>query len=350
MAVRTKSYNNEAANGPSATRMLGFQSTLCCPVCHGRVDGRPDGYLCPACGRLYPLVLGIPDFRVSLPAHFDQAKDLELARALAEAEKDLDFDGLLRLCMRLYPKASDLQEKHLAHLAGEADQARTALDLIEQRRPLEPADAILEVGCGLGQYLAIAAERVDRVAGVDLCLRYLVLTRKRLHGRGVVLAAEAERLPFRDGGFGGVIAADVIEHLADPQRALAEMGRVLAPGAPLFLSTPNRFSLTPEPHVGLWGVGYLPRRWANGYVRRRRKIFYDDVRLLSAASLGRLLRAHFPGPARILIPGLSPRQMEYFPPLKRRLARCYQVLRRWPLARSVFYLFGPFFQVVAVKR
>ncbi|HYM13796.1 MAG TPA: class I SAM-dependent methyltransferase, partial [Bryobacterales bacterium] len=189
-----------------------------------------------------------------------------------------------------------------------------------------------------------------RVAGVDLCLRYLVLARKRLNGRGVVLAAEAERLPFRDGSFAGVIAADVIEHLGDPRRSLAEMGRVLLPGAPLFLSTPNRFSLTPEPHVGLWGVGYLPRRWANRYVQSRRQIFYDDVRLLSAAALARLLRAHFPGPARILIPGLSPRQMEFFPPWKRRLARCYLALRRWPLLRSVFYLFGPFFQVVAVKR
>ncbi|HYM11464.1 MAG TPA: methyltransferase domain-containing protein, partial [Bryobacterales bacterium] len=187
--------------------MQSIESTLCCPVCHGPVDRTPDGYFCAACGRLYPAVLGIPDFRVTLPEHFDQVKDLEMARALAEAEKDLDFDGLLKLCIRLTPKASDLQEKHLAHLAGEADQARTALDLMDKRRPLEPADAILEVGCGLGQYLAIAAERVNRVAGVDLCLRYLVLARKRLNGRGVVLAAEAERLPFRDGSFAGVIAA-----------------------------------------------------------------------------------------------------------------------------------------------
>jgi len=238
----------------------------------------------------------------------------------------------------------------MAHLAGEEDQARLALDLIEERRPFAPGDALLEEGCGLGQYLGVAAERVDRVAGVDVSLAFLVLARQRLEGRGTVLAAEAEHLPFANGAFAAVIAADVIEHLGDQRRALEEMGRVLLPKGSLFLSTPNRFSLAPEPHVGLWGVGYLPRRWANRYVEWRRRILYDDVRLLSAASLRRMLHSHFPGTARLLIPGLSSRQLEHFSPLKRRIARLYLALRRVPVLKSVFYVFGPFFHVVAEKR
>ncbi len=320
-------------------------------MCRGPVERATEGYYCQACRRLYPIVVGFPDFRVSPPAHFDRERDRSIAGALVEAERDLDFEGLVHLYYRLNPEAGqDLHETHMAHLAGEEDQARAALELIGQRRPIEASDAILEVGCGLGQYLAVAAAEADHVAGIDLCLPFLVLTRKRLGGRGVLAAAEAERLPFRGGTFAAVIAADVIEHLADQQQAIAEMGRVLLPGAPLFLSTPNRFSLTSEPHVGLWGVGWLPRRWANRYVRRRRGIFYDDVRLLSAASLGRLLRRCFPGPARLLIPGLSVRQMEHFSPLKRRLARLYLALRRLPVVRTAFYLFGPFFHAVAVKR
>jgi hypothetical protein len=51
-----------------------------------------------------------------------------------------------------------------------------------------------------------------------------------------------------------------------------------------------------------------------------------------------------------LLPSLSARQIERFSPLKRRLARLYLRLRRWPVVRGFFYLFGPFFQVVAVKR
>jgi len=238
----------------------------------------------------------------------------------------------------------------MAHVAGEEDQARAALEMIEERREFLPGESVLEIGCGLGQYAAIAAERADRVAGVDLCLPFLILTRKRLGGNGLLVAAEAERLPFRDASFAAVIGADVIEHLADAGQALREMGRVLKPGAPLFLSTPNRFSLSPEPHVGLWGVGYLPRPWANRYVRWMRGVFYDDVRLFSSAALNRALRANFPGQTWLLIPELSPRQMRYFPPVKRWLARLYLALRRVPVLRGVFYWFGPFFQVVGEKR
>ena len=324
---------------------------LCCPICRGPADGTSEGYYCAPCRRAYPIVFGVADFRVSPPAWFDRAADLETARLLAEEEHELDFEGLLHVYYRLRPEPTDeLHEMHMTHLAAETDQAATALDLIEQHRSFEPGDAVLEVGCGLGQHLAVAAERVEHVVGVDLCLPFLVLTRKRLGGRGLLVAAEAERLPFPHGVFAAVIAADVIEHLADQRRSLEEMGRVLAPGAPLFLSTPNRYSLAPEPHVGLWGVGYLPRPWANRYVRWRRRIFYDDVRVLSAHALRAAFRAAFPGSAEVLIPALSPRQLEYFSPLKRRLARLYLFLRTLPVVRSIFYWFGPFFHVVAVKR
>jgi SAM-dependent methyltransferase len=315
------------------------------------VERSAEGYECVACGRFYPLVFGVPDFRVSPAPHFDHRRDLETAAALVEAERDLDFEALLHLYYRLRPEATEeLHETHMAHVAGEEDQACAALELIEEARPFGSGESVLEVGCGLGQYLAIAAERADHAAGVDLSLPFLVLTRKRLSGRAQVAAAEAEHLPFADGAFAAVIAADVIEHLADQQRAVAEMGRVLKDGAPLFLSTPNRFSLAPEPHVGLWGVGYLPRPWANRYVRRRRGVFYDDVRMLSAASLRRMLRGHFPGHARVLIPAVSPRQLERFSALKRRLATLYLALRRVPVVRNLFYVFGPFFHVVAEKR
>ncbi len=331
-----------------ATRLT---THLCCPVCRCDLEHLPDGYECRTCRRLYPVVLGIPDFRVAPPAHFNAAADLETARLLAEEEHELDFEGLLHLYYKLRPEVSgELHAAHLAHLAGESDQAQAALDLIEERRPFEPGDAVLEVGCGFGQYLAAAGERVEHVAGVDLALPFLILTRKRLGGRGLLAAAEAERLPFREASFAAVLAADVIEHLADQGQALAEMGRVLKPGGPLFLSTPNRFSLTAEPHVGLWGVGFLPRRCANAYVRRRRGLFYDDVRLLSSFGLRRALGAAFPGPARLMLPGVSARQLEHYPPVKRRLARLYLSLRRWPLLRGFFYVFGPFFHVVAVKR
>ncbi len=286
-----------------------------------------------------------------IPPHLDREADFETAHALAEHENELDFEALLRLYYRLRPEPSEkLHRKHMAHLAGEADQARSALRRLERIRPLRRGDAVLEVGCGFGQHLAVAAERTTRLVGIDVSLPFLVLARKRVHGRGLLIAAEAERLPFRDEAFASVIAADVIEHLADAALALHEMGRVLARGAPLFLSTPNRFSLAPEPHVGLWGIGFLPRRWTNRYVRRRLAIRYDDVQPFSIFALRRALQGHFPGEARVLLPGLSARQIRLFSALKRTAALLYLIVRRIPVLRAPLYLFGPFFHVVAVKR
>jgi ubiquinone/menaquinone biosynthesis C-methylase UbiE len=331
-----------------ATRLT---THLCCPLCRGGLERLPEAYECLACRRAYPVVCGIPDFRLTATPFFDLAGDLATARLLVEEEPLLDFEALLHLYYRLHPEPTDeLHETHMAHLAGEQDQAQAALNLVEGNRPFAAGDLVLDVGCGLGQYLTTAADRVEHVVGVDLSLAFLVLARKRLGGRGLLVAAEAERLPFQDGTYAAVIAADVLEHLADQRRSLAEMGRVLLPGGALFLSTPNRYSLTPEPHVALWGVGFLPRTWADRYVRRRRGVSYDRVRLLSSYALRHLLRRTFPGSARLLLPGLSARQLEHFSPFKRRLARAYLMLRRLPLVRNFFYLFGPFFHVVAVKR
>lgn len=51
-------------------------------------------------------------------------------------------------------------------------------------------------------------------------------------------------LPFADAAFDLVCALDIIEHVDDDEGALAELGRVAAPGAALIVSTPL--------HPGLW--------------------------------------------------------------------------------------------------
>ena len=50
------------------------------------------------------------------------------------------------------------------------------------------------------------------------------------------------RLPFADGSFDGAISVHSIEHVPDPERAIAEMRRVLRPGATAVVVTPNRLT------------------------------------------------------------------------------------------------------------
>jgi SAM-dependent methyltransferase len=70
------------------------------------------------------------------------------------------------------------------------------------------------------------------------------------HGSDPILAAGVgEWLPLRDGQLSGVVSLDVIEHVRDSDRYLCEIDRVVGVGGSVALRTPNRFSLTSEPHV-----------------------------------------------------------------------------------------------------
>jgi SAM-dependent methyltransferase len=67
--------------------------------------------------------------------------------------------------------------------------------------------------------------------------------------------ASAEELPFRDGVFDIVIIKHVVEHLPHPERAIAELGRILAPGGTLILSAPNLSSVARPWKKDKW-IGY----------------------------------------------------------------------------------------------
>jgi SAM-dependent methyltransferase len=67
--------------------------------------------------------------------------------------------------------------------------------------------------------------------------------------------ASAQDLPFASGAFGVVIIKHIVEHLPQPQRAIAEIGRVTAPGGVLLLATPNLDSLL-KPCKGKAWIGY----------------------------------------------------------------------------------------------
>ncbi|MBI5105225.1 MAG: hypothetical protein HZB46_09635, partial [Solirubrobacterales bacterium] len=123
---------------------------------------------------------------------------------------------------------------------------------------------------------------------------------------------------------------------------------LLRPGGVLFLATPNRFSLGLEPHVRLWGVGWLPRSLAPRYVRAVRHAPYDHVRLLSGRALRRMLSA--PGlEVDIVTPPVPVATQQIYRGIELRLVRLYNRIRRRRPARAALRLFGPFFHVFATK-
>lgn len=124
---------------------------------------------------------------------------------------------------------------------------------------------VLEIGCGPGAFLVAAARVFGCVVGLGITMPRLVLAKKQLEEAGlgaILICAAAEALPFPNDRFNLVVGSDVIEHVHEQDRVLHESHRVLAPDGALFFATPNRWSLTPEPHVNLWGVGFCQKRGA----------------------------------------------------------------------------------------
>lgn len=97
---------------------------------------------------------------------------------------------------------------------------------------------LLDVGCGEGFFLAAAQRAGWTVTGCDFLPEGVART-TALIGTDRVSQADACDLPFPDGSFDVVTLWDVLEHLANPDAAIAEARRVLRPGGLLAFSTPN---------------------------------------------------------------------------------------------------------------
>ena len=168
-------------------------------------------------------------------------------------------------------------------------------------------------------------------------------------GNPVLAAATAEALPLDDGTFAGVVALDVIEHVEMPARVLSEMNRVTQAGGVAALSAPNRYSLAAEPHVSIWGVGFLPRRWQKSYVNFRTGFPYDWTNLLSVRQVRKLMAENTTFRIQVIIPGISENDIAYFSPRRALLARLYNRLIRIRGLRFLFEWLGAFFRMVGTK-
>lgn len=95
----------------------------------------------------------------------------------------------------------------------------------------------LEVGCGEGNNLARLTPRL-RCVGIDRFARKLVFAAGEFPG-ALFAAADAAQLPFADGSFSSVFVRDLLHHVPEPARTVAELVRVLKPGGTLALLEPN---------------------------------------------------------------------------------------------------------------
>ncbi|MBM4411367.1 MAG: methyltransferase domain-containing protein [Chloroflexi bacterium] len=212
---------------------------------------------------------------------------------------------------RVDPRGLGVEEPEAARLGNPSYVWRSGqerrLALIERYVPLS-GKRILDLGCGLGEYVRAFARRGAHVLGSDIAAARLVEARQRAAATPATdrpagevvgfLAAAGEALPFRDASLEVIVLNEVIEHVADDRATLREIARVLTPGGTCILYAPNR--LFPfETHGIYWRgryifgniplVNWLPDAARNRLVPHARAYRHNDWRRLIAGTSLRLV-------------------------------------------------------------
>lgn len=146
------------------------------------------------------------------------------------------------------PPAKAATKDLFAGLAGPAYSRRAALlslgqeprwhDMLVRRMPEGPGAHVLDVATGTGAVAErLVRDRGVRVTGIDQSPHMLAAASLRLgeaarDGRVTLMEAEAERLPFPDATFDGLTVTYIWRYVDDPAAVLAELVRVMRPGAP----------------------------------------------------------------------------------------------------------------------
>jgi 2-polyprenyl-3-methyl-5-hydroxy-6-metoxy-1,4-benzoquinol methylase len=159
------------------------------------------------------------------------------------------------------------QKSTISHL-------RSFLQLLEKKSGAANGDglagrSILDLGSGMGGLTTALALAGAEVLPLDFNADYCRITRLRGRRYGLNFGpvnAAGEALPFPSANFDIIICMDVLEHVQDPEKVMAEISRCLKPGGVCQLTAINRFAFN-DPHYHLRFVNWLPRSLAPAFIR-----------------------------------------------------------------------------------
>ena len=321
-----------------------------CPACRSPVEGEGAAYACGSCNRAYPVLFGIPDFRLRGDLYLSLEEEREKAAKLHEFGKAHDLKALVAYYYSITDDVPAHLEPRFADYVLNAPR-RSMPGL----RALAPTGgrSLLDLGCGSGGALVAAEAMFGERVGVDIALRWLVVARKRLDetgARAILVCADAEALPFAGETFSHVLASDLIENTRSPAATVKSAAAVLERGGRLYLSASNRRWVGPHPATGIWAAGLLPAPVRSSILRRRHGI--DILRAVSLVSPGSIRRmGREAGLRQVEMGPLQPElgQLTGRSALFRFFARGYSVLAKAAILRAALLHAGPVFQSIFLK-
>jgi SAM-dependent methyltransferase/uncharacterized protein YbaR (Trm112 family) len=174
---------------------------------------------CRGCGARFPIVGGIPRLlgpgllaRITrlYPDFFSRHRGLAPRTGASDDPVADTLESFTRQRLDLRPPGPAFAGEWRAHLVRNLGRALPLADL--------PGRLVLDVGCGFGRHLYVAAEAGAEVVGVDLSAAVDVArANTRVHPRCHIVQADVRERPFRDGAFDVVWSFGVLHHMPDPR-------------------------------------------------------------------------------------------------------------------------------------
>jgi ubiquinone/menaquinone biosynthesis C-methylase UbiE len=148
------------------------------------------------------------------------------------------MDEALKQQQELYDKG---WSSELARGKEQRGNLQTNLEFLDKINLLKRDDKILEIGCGIGSIVNELTQRGFNITGTDISNEAINYGRKK-YGDIRLDVQPAENLPYSDKAFNVVLSFDLFEHIAQIDRHVSEVSRVLAAGGCYLFQTPNKYS------------------------------------------------------------------------------------------------------------
>lgn len=280
-----------------------MNNLFACPKCMGSLLKKNDSFHCKSCGFLAPVYHGVADFRGVSPDYRPLRLEQKIKETLLSAFHTSSFAELIKIRFSQSTYSGKMKEFQkgfeLSYEAKGTYRSFQIKKMLSDSGMSINRDAFLDIGCGTGTAVPWMISGFKRYVGVDYSLIDLICGQKFLQERSIsnveLVCADARHLPMRDEVFDLVNATDVIEHIVPGQgRFMAEVRRTLKKGGSFYFNSPNRFNIfTPEPHVKVWFVGFMPRSWMHRYVNMVTGQNYRNYKLLSLSELRSITHEYF---------------------------------------------------------